>query len=207
MANLVGLDGQKDKILREDKDKLETELKEKRHEVGLDDMKPLHNQGIYDQFKDIKEEGAHIREIMAKGKEDHRRKLEEERKAKRKTADEQLEIHLRELERRERAAYDSRRIVFRDGGMDKYEKRLRMMDGLVLLKREPLRDSVDGMWLDPNRFEKWPKWHVVAVGTRVESPAVGSVVVVDAYCGTEVVSKDDVYLIADSEDILCTLEE
>jgi len=208
MANLVGLDGQKDKILREDKGKLEDELKEKRREVGLDDMRPLRQQGIYDQFQDLRDEGSHIKEIMAKGREDHRRKLEEERKAKRKTADEQLRIHLVELERRERAGYDARRIVFRDGGMEEYERRIRMTGGLALLKRIPLPSEAGGIALDPGRFEKWPKWRVLAVGPQADAGvAPGMTVVAEAYRGVEVVSRDDVYLVVDADEILCALEE
>ena len=106
---------EKDKILRNDSGKLQGEVKAKQKSLGLERMKPMKNQGLYQQLEDMDVEKNHIQEVMKYTHERNLKKKEEQKKAKAKSQKEILAMILAHEERKSREAFDGRRIVFIDG--------------------------------------------------------------------------------------------
>jgi len=199
-------DTEKDKILRNENDKLQEELHARQKELGLRGMVPRNNQNAYKQLEDIKAESSHIKEQMTQAKEERIKRTEEERKAKRKSADELLKIYLAKCERKDKEAYEKRRFIFRDGGFSEYEDVIKMPAFRVLLKEIKV-DNINGIELPDSHFNKMPKYHVIACGEGCEDLEIGNTVLVEPYSGFEIISQKDTYRISFIEDILVTLED
>lgn len=198
-------DTEKDKILRNDKSKLREEISIRQKELGLRGMVPRNNQNEYKQLEDIKSESSHIKETMKQAKEERLKRAEEERKAKRKSADELLKMYLAKCEQKDKSNYEQRKIVFRDGGFGDYEDVIRMPSFRVLLK-EIKEESINGIQLPNNHFNKMSKYKVICVGAGCENIEVDKCVLVEPYSGFEIVSKKDTYRIVFFEDILVTMD-
>ena len=175
----VSTSNDKDKILKGDKDKLNEEVKSKEKELGLEGIRPLHGQNAYQQLKDLNNEAGHIQEIMGASKEATQKKKAAEREAKRKPLSEQLKMYFAQEERKARGEYESRRLVFLDGGFDEYEDTIRMMPYRVLLKRMPAVNGNGGIVMPDTHFEKFSKYRVVAFGDGCYDIEIGDTVMVE----------------------------
>lgn len=206
---MVGLvtDGTKEKILRDDPEKLKEEVKAKQHELGLESMVPLGKQNSYQQLKDMTTEAGHINDIMSQTHETNKKKREDEHKARRKTAKEQLRMILAYEERKSKEAYESRKIKFAGGGFEDYEDVIRMMPERVLLKKldAPLENG--GIVRPDNAVDSQPKYVVVRVCEDNDDVQEGDIVMVEKYAGIEIDSGSNIYLILFSDEIVCVIEE
>ena len=203
----VKTDVQKNLILRNDKEKLDAEIKARAKQLGLKDMIPQNNQDPYRQFEDMKNEAYHIQELMQDAKEKRLKRNEEKRKAQRKPFNEQLRLYFARLERQDAQQFAARRIVFRDGGFEAYEKRIRMTCCRVLLRQlETGETSRDGVVVNARR-ERFPKFVVIAVWDGCDELIPGDVVFVRPYSGTEIISREFVYRTVMIDDVLCRIEE
>ena len=205
---MIGIqtDGTKDKIMREDPEKLEAEVKAKGRELGLDRLQPLHNQNAYQRMKDMKDEAGHINDLMHYEHEKNVRKREEERKAKRKTPRQMLNLILMQQERKEREAFNERRITFIEGEFEKYFDRIKMTPERVLLKEMERDGEIDGIALPEIYEEDMHHYEVVCACDEAEGiVAPGDVVMVEKYSGTEVLSGSRKYRIVFVDDIICVV--
>lgn len=203
----IKTDNEKDKIFKNDKNKLREEIKAKQKELGLRNMIPRHNQDEYQQLKDMENEKNHILEQMSQAKEDRIKKQEAERKAKKKSFNEMLRLYLKKQERQNKQEYDARRINYLDGGFDEYESIIKMFALRILLK-EIKKDNVDdnGIILQEDDDNKNKEYEIINFGEGCEDISVGEKVMVIPYSGIEIVSKKDVYRIVFINDILCKLD-
>lgn len=202
----INTSDEKARILKNEKGKLQEEIKQRSKSVGLRRMEPRHNQDEYQQLNDLEREENHIKELMTEEKEKRIKRQNEERKRKRKSFKENLKLYFAQQERKSREAYEQRRIVFRDGGFDEFEKKMRMSSCRVLLKEIKVEKN-DGIFIPEihnNNHEKTYK--IVKIGKKCnDALKINDVVIVEAYCGIEIVSKDDVYRIVTDNDIICIL--
>lgn len=191
------------RVFEKEPEKLEHELKARQKELGLDAMKPIHGQNVLQQLDDIKNEKNNIIDVMQQEKEKRLKKTAEEKKAKQKTPKQKLQMILMYEERKAREAYDSRRMVFLDGGFDKYEETVKMMPYRVLLKEiKTGEQNADGIIVPETHTERYPHYTVLAVGEDCDGIEKGMTVIVEAYAGTEIVSAKDIYRIVTCDDIL-----
>ena len=205
---MIGIqtDGTKDKILREDPEKLNTEVKAKAKELKLDNFKPLHNQNPYQQMKDMKDEAGHINDLMNFEHERNAARRAEERKAKRKTPRQMLNMILMQQERKAMEAFNERRITFIEGEFEKYLDRIRMTPERVLLKEMERDGEIDGIVLPEIYDEDMHHYEVVcACGEADGIVSSGDVVMVERYAGTEVLSGSRKYRIVFVDDIICVV--
>ena len=198
-------DTEKDKIIRNEKHKLQEQISLKQKSLGLRGMVPKHNQNEYRQLEDIKNEEGHIRQTMQEAKEKRLKRTAEQRKAKRKHPDELLKIYLKKKEMQQRQGYDSRKIIYVDGQFSEYEKTIKMMPGLVLLK-EIKKDNIDGVAIPENYKDKEAQYKVVCVGKDCDDLKENEFVMVIPYSGIEVESREDIYRIVLYQDILCKVD-
>ena len=207
---MIGIqtDGTKDKILREDPEKLEEEVKAKGKELGLDRLQPLHNQNAYQRMKDMKDEAGHINDLMSYEHEKNVKKRAEERAAKRKTPRQLLNMITMQQERKAREAFDERRITFVGGGFEDYFDRIRMTPERVLIKRIEREDELDGIALPERYDEDMPHYSVICACDEADGiVGPGDIVMVEKYAGTEVISDGVKYRIVFVDDIICKMEE
>lgn len=195
------------KVLENEPEKLKAELKAKQKELGLQDMIPTHKQDLLQQLTDIGVEASHIQEQMAEAKEKRLKRTAEERKAKVMPMNERVRLYLMKQERQAKQAYDSRRIVFNDGGFSQYEDSITMTSYRVLLKKIGVGERNDGGVVIPeSNAERLPKYGVISVGAGSDGIEEGMTVIVEPYAGTEIVSDGNVYRILTYCDILGTIE-
>lgn len=191
------------KVFEREPEKLAQELKARQKELGLDAMRPTHNQDILQQLDDIKNEKNNIIDVMQKEKEARLKRTAEERKAKQKTPKQKLLAIQAYQERKAKEAYASRRMVFLGGGFDKYEETVKMMPYRVLLKEiKTGEQNADGIIVPETHTERYPHYAVLAIGDDCDGIEKGKIVIVEAYAGTEIVSAKDVYRIVTCDDIL-----
>lgn len=205
---MIGIqtDGTKDKILREDPDKLNAEVKAKAKELKLDKLQPLKNQNPYQQMKDMRDEAGHINDLMSFEHERNVQKRAEERKARRKTPRQMLNMVLMHEERKAKEAFDKRRITFIEGEFEKYLDRIRMTPERVLLKDIEREDSIGGIALPEIYEEDMSHYSVVCACDEAEGVVVpGDVVMVEKYAGIEVLSGSKKYRIVFVDDIICVV--
>lgn len=206
---MVGLvtDGTKEKILREDSDKLDAEVKARQHELGLEQLVPLGGQNAYKKLEDMSREAGHITDVMSEEREKSRKKREAEFKANRKSAKEQLRMILVHEERKSREEYESRIIRFAGGGFEDYEEVIRMMPYRVLLKKLDAPTEDGGIQLPGNAVEACRRYEVVCAGDECEDVSIGDTVMVERYSGVEIDSGANVYLVVFCDEIICRIEE
>ena len=198
---------EKERILRNDKDKVREEVRQMSRDVGLRDMVPLSGKNPYEQMEDLRDEGGHIRDIMDASKEKRMKKREEERKAKSIPMSRRVKMYFAQVERKAYSSYISRRILFRDGGFGEYVGRIRMMPYRVLLKEIPGNGEEGGIVIPDIHKDKYPRYLVLATGSGCDGVSCGESVLVEAYSGTEVVSGQERYRIVTIDDIICITEE
>jgi co-chaperonin GroES (HSP10) len=197
---------EKEKILRNDRNKLHEELKARQKELGLRGMVPTGNQDSYRQLEDIKNEKSHIQEQMTQAKEERLRKAEEDKKAKHKSFSEQLKMYLARRERMDKEDYEKRRITYLDGGFEEYEETIKMTPFRVLTK-EIKEVEKDGIILTDNHFDKMSKYEVVCFGDGVYDLNAGDIVILEPYSGIEIISNKNKYRITFIEDVLIKMED
>ena len=198
-------DTEKEKILRNDNQKLQEELKAKQKELGLRGMVPQNNQDSYRQLEDIKNEKSHIQEQMIQAKEERLKREAEEKKAKRKSFSEQLKMYLARRERLDKEEYEKRRITYLGGGFEEYEETIKMTPFRVLVK-EIKEIEKDGIFLAENHFNKMAEYQVICFGNGVYDLNINDKVILEPYSGIEVVSDDEKYRIVFIEDVLVKLD-
>lgn len=191
-----------DKIAEREPDKLREELKAKQKELGLRNMVPTHGQDVMQQLDDIQSEKNNILERMQMERERREKRTAEERKNKKIPIGRQLKMYFAQQERKAQGAYASRRILFRDGGFEKYEPTIRMMPFRVLLKEQKPEQMKNGIVIPDSHAEKYPRYSVIAVGDCCDGVGKGMTVLVEAYAGVEIVSGQDRYRIVTIDDIL-----
>ena len=197
---------EKDKILKNDKNKLREEISAKQKELGLRTMVPRHNQDEYTQLADLDYEKNNIKDSMAFAKEQRIKKNEAIKKAKRKSFKENLKLYFAQRERKAKQAYDKRRIIFLNGGFEDYEDTIEMMSYRVLLK-EIKENNSNSLIVKPDNFkEKFAKYRVIKKGNYCDDINEGDIVIVEAYSGIEIVSKQNVYRIVTIDDVICKEE-
>ena len=189
------------KVMEHEPEKLVEELKARQKELGLANMVPTRHQNVLQQLDDIKNEKNNILDQMQKAKEERIKRTAEERQAKEKTVNEKLKMFFAQKERKAKQAYDSRRLVYLDGGFSQYEPTIRMMSFRVLLKEIPEEGERDGIIVPETHTERYPEYSVIAVGDGCDGIKDGMVVLVEAYAGTEIVSGKDTYRIVTCDDI------
>lgn len=203
----VKTDVQKNLILKNDAEKLDAEVRARSKQLGLRDMIPQNNQNAYQQLEDMKNESSHIQELMREAKEKRLKKNEEKRKELRKPFNEQLRLYFQRIERQNAQQFAARRIVFRDGGFDRYESGIRMVSCRALLRQlETGEVNCDGIVVNARR-DRFPRFVVISVGEGFDDLIPGDVVVVEPWSGTEIVSKNLVYRIVTVGDVLARIEE
>lgn len=196
------------KVVENEPEKLQEELKARQRELGLDNMVPNKNQDILQQLEDIGVEKNNILDQMQKAKEERLKKTEEQKKAKQKTMNQKLKMYFAQQERKAKQAYDSRRLVYLGGGFDQYEGSIRMTSFRVLLKEIVDGEHEEkGVIVPETHTERFPHYKVLAVGDGCDGIEDGMTVIVEAYAGTEVVSGKDVYRIVTCDDILGEVEK
>lgn len=192
------------RVLEREPEKLQEELKARQKELGLRDMIPKHNQGVFQQLADVDAEKHNIEDQMAKAREEREKRTAEERKAKQKSFKEKLRLYLMQQERKALDAYNKRRIVFDDFEEDK----LRMLSFRVLIKQlNPIHKEGELIEVPDTHSDKYPQNVVICVGDGVDEIEVGDVVVADAYAGIEIVKGKEIYRIVYDEDILFKMEK
>lgn len=202
----ISTSDEKNRILEKEKDKLQKEIKQKEKAIGLREMKPLKEKNEYEQLYDLKVEENNIKESMAYAKEQRIKKQEEEKKRKRKSFEENLKLYFAQVERKSKEKYNKRRIVFRDGGFDKFEPKIKMMSCRVLLKEIKKDEMQDGIVIPDIHENKNKFYKVIAIGEGCnEALRINDQVMVESYSGIEIVSKQDIYRIVTDSDILCIL--
>lgn len=199
-------DTEKDKILRNDSNKLQEQIRNKQKSLGLRDMVARHNQDAYRQLQDIKNEQNHIREAMTQAKEKRLKRMKEQRQAKRKTYFEQLKLYLAKQERQQKDAYDSRRITYSDGGFSQYEQIIKMTPYRVLLKQVNETEK-NGIIIPDQHKDKMSKYKVICFGEGCEYVNENDIVLVEPYSGIEIVSKQDIYRIVYFDNIIIKVQE
>ena len=205
---MIGIqtDGTKDKILREDPEKLKAEAKAMAKDMKLDKLQPLRNQNPYQQMKDMKDEAGHIKDMMSQEHEENERIRAEQKKAKRKTSRQLLNMILIHEERKAEEAFDRRRITFIEGEFEEYFDRIRMTPERVLLKEVEREDSIGGIALPEIYEEDMSHYSVVCASDEADGVvAPGDVVMVEKYAGTEVLSGSRKYRIVFVDDIICVV--
>lgn len=196
------------KVVENEPEKLQEELKARQRELGLDNMVPNKNQDILQRLEDIGVEKNNILDQMQKAKEERLKKTEEQKKAKQKTMNQKLKMYFAQQERKAKQAYDSRRLVYLGGGFDQYEGSIRMTSFRVLLKEIVDGEHEEkGVIVPETHTERFPHYKVLAVGDGCDGIEDGMTVIVEAYAGTEVVSGKDVYRIVTCDDILGEVEK
>ena len=198
---------EKDKILRNDSGKLQGEVKAKQKSLGLERMKPMKNQGLYQQLEDMDVEKNHIQEVMKYTHERNLKKKEEQKKAKAKSQKEILAMILAHEERKSREAFDGRRIVFIDGSFEGYLDSIRMTAGRVLLLEKDDAREKDGIFIGDKTGEKERKYDVLSCGEGCEEIEEGDIVMVAPYSGTEIISNNKRYRIVLISDVICRMED
>lgn len=202
----VSTSDEKNRILEREKDKLKKEIKLREKDLGLRDMKPLTKKNEYEQLYDLKNEENNIKDSMAFAKEQRIKKREEEKRRKRKTFEENLKLYFAQIERKSKERYNKRKIVFRDGGFDKFEPKIKMMSCRVLLKEIKKDEMQDGIVIPESYEDKNKIYKVIAIGKGCnEALKINDRVMVELYSGVEIVSKQDIYRIVTDSDILCIL--
>lgn len=194
------------RVLEREPEKLQEELKARQKELGLRDMIPKHNQGVFQQLADVDAEKHNIEDQMAKAREEREKRTAEERKAKQKSFKEKLRLYLMQQERKALDAYNKRRIVFDDFEEDK----LRMLSFRVLIRQRIPIHSEDELIEVPESFDRsdpYPQNDVVCIGDGVDGIEVGDVVVAEKYAGVEIVKGKEIYRIVYDEDILFKVEK
>lgn len=205
---MIGIqtDGTKDKILREDPEKLKAEAKAMAKGMHLDELKPLKNQDPYQQMKDMKEQAGHINDMMSREHEENERIRAEQKKAKRKTPRQVLNLILAHEERKAKEEFDKRRITFIEGEFEKYFDRIQMTPERVLLKEVEREDNAGGIALPEIYEEDMSHYSVVCACDEADGiVAPGDVVMVEKYAGTEVLSGSRKYRIVFVDDIICVV--
>ena len=197
---------EKEKILRNDNKKLQEELKAKQKELGLRGMVPTGNQDSYRQLEDIKNEQSHIHEQMEAAKEERLKRTAEEKKAKRKSFNEQLKMYLERRERLDKQDYEKRRITYLGGGFEQYEEVIKVTPFRVLVK-EVKQLEKGGILLTEDHFDKMSEYQVVCFGEGVYDLEIGDKVLLEPYAGIEIVSSEEKYRIVFIEDVLVRLEK
>jgi hypothetical protein len=86
------------------------------------------------RLEDIKNEQSHIHEQMEAAKEERLKRTAEEKKAKRKSFNEQLKMYLERRERLDKQDYEKRRITYLGGGFEQYEEVIKVTPFRVLVK-------------------------------------------------------------------------
>ena len=203
---MIGIqtDGTKDKILREDPEKLKAEAKAMAKGMHLDELKPLRDQNPYQQMKDMKNEAGHINDLMSMEHEKNAKKRAEERKANKKTSRQMLNMILAHEERQALADFNERRITFIEGEFEEYFDRIRMTPERVLLKEVEREDNAGGIALPEIYEEDMSHYSVVCASDEADGiVAPGDVVMVEKYAGTEVLSGSRKYRIVFVDDIIC----
>ena len=198
-------DTEKDLILRNDKDKLQKQIKEKQKSLGLRGMIPQNNQNQYTQLNDINNEQNHIRETMTKAKEQRIKRMEEQRKANRKSYHENLRVYLQRKEGDLKRSFDSRRIIYRDKDFSLYEDTIKMTSSLVLLKQIK-KDNIGGVALPSNFKDKQAKFKVISFSDDCNDIEKGDTVMIVPYCGIEIISQQNIYRIVVVQDILLKVD-
>lgn len=199
-------DTEKDKILRNDSNKLQEQIQNKQKSLGLRGMVAKNNQDAYRQLQDIKNEQNHIRETMTQAKEKRLKRMKEQRQAKRKTYFEQLKLYLAKQERQQKDAYDSRRITYLDGGFSQYEQIIKMTPYRVLLKQINETEK-NGIVIPDQHKDKMSKYKVICFGEGCEYVNENDIVLVEPYSGIEIVSKQDTYRIVYFDNIIIKIQE
>lgn len=202
----VSTSDEKNRILEREKDKLQKEIKLREKDLGLRDMQPLKKKNEYEQLYDLKNEENNIKDSMAYAKEKRIKKREEEKRRKRKTFEENLKLYFAQVERKSRERYNRGRIIFRDGGFDKFEPKIKMMSCRVLLKEIKKDEMQEGIVIPESHEDKNKIYKVIAIGKGCnEALKINDQVMVESYSGVEIVSKQDIYRIVTDSDILCIL--
>lgn len=110
MAYITG-DSEKEKIAKNEQDKLQEEINARAKELGLRGINPLNNQSQYQQLEDLKNNGEKIREQMEESAErrkaERKKKMEDTKYARHKEA---RERYFKMKEMRAKEAYEKRKI-------------------------------------------------------------------------------------------------
>jgi co-chaperonin GroES (HSP10) len=194
-------DTEKEKILRNEQNKLQEEIHLKNKELGLRGMLPRNNQDAYTQLNDMQNHANHIKEQMTQAKEERMKRQEEERKSKRKSFNELLKMYLSKCDRLNKESYEKRKIIFKDGGFSEYEDTVTMPTFKVLLK-EIKKENINGIELPDTHVNYMPEYKVIAFGDGCEDIAVNQKVIVEPYAGFEIISQKDTYRVVIYRDIL-----
>lgn len=204
----ITTDGTKQKILENEPKKLDQAIKEKAKSLGLTDIQNLKGKNQLEQLKDMEEYGALMSESIQEQKEIREHKTRERQRNYHISSKVALRRFLESQERKSKAEYDKRRIVFLDGGIRELESQLKMLPFKVLVKEIKDDKKQDELIAIPGTHtEKHPRYFVVCVGEGVDEISIGDVVIVEAYAGVEIVSDGSVYRILNDCDILCKVEE
>lgn len=198
-------DTEKDLILRNDKNKLQKQIKEKQKSLGLRGMIPQNNQNQYTQLNDINNEQNHIRETMTKAKEQRIKRMEEQRKANRKSYRENLKVYLQRKEDDLKRSFNNRRITYRDKDFSLYEDTIKMTSSLVLLKQIK-KDNIGGIALISDFKDKDSQFKVISFSDDCNDIEKGDTVMIVPYCGIEIISQQNIYRIVVVQDILLKVD-
>lgn len=110
MAYITG-DSEKEKIAKNEQNKLQEEIDARAKELGLRGINPLHNQSQYQQLEDLKNNGEKIKEQMEESAErrkaERKKKMEDTKYARHKEA---RERYFKMKEMRAKEAYEKRKI-------------------------------------------------------------------------------------------------
>lgn len=202
----IKTDNEKEKIFRNDKNKIKEELEYKQKELGLRGMIPKNNQDLYQQLEDIKNEKNHIKEQMTQAKEERIKRTLQEKKAKEKTFNQKLKMYLAKREKIDKKEYEKRRLFYGDGEFKKYEKNIKMTPFRVLTKEIQEMEN-EGILLTENHFNKMSKYKVVCFGDNINDLEKNDIVLLEPYSGIEIVSGKEKYRIVYIEDVLIKLKE
>ena len=112
MAYISG-DSEKKRIAEREKHKLQQEIQERCRDMGIRGMNPLKRQSEYQQIEDMQKEENHIKEDMARTREQRIARTARKRKEQRERRPSNwgIERYLKIKQEREKRAYEARKIV------------------------------------------------------------------------------------------------
>ena len=203
----ISTDGVKQRILENEPEKLNEAIREKAESIGVASVTSLKGKNQLEQLKDMEEYGSMMSESIQEQKEKREHNTRERQRNHHIPFKVGLRRYLENKERKNKADYNKRRIVFSGGGFRTLEEKLKMLPCRVLVK-EILETHESGLIAIPETHtEKYPKNKVVCVGEGVDGVCVGDIVVAEAYAGIEVVSDGEIYRILMDSDLLYKVEE
>lgn len=203
----ISTDGVKQRILENEPEKLDEAIREKAESIGVASVASLKGKNQLEQLRDMEEFGSLMSESIQEQRERREHNTRERQRNHKIPFKVGLRRYLENCERKSKADYNRRRIVFSGGGLRKLEDKLKMLSCRVLVKEIPENRNQETIVIPETHTEKYPKNKVVCVGDGVDNVAVGDIVVAEAYAGIEVVSDGEIYRILMDADLLYKVEE